>query len=702
MWLLRALLVVSVATLNSSSDVEQLSGQLADDITNLLATVKDTMTAFEGRLEALANHQLAQDVYTGERLRNDGQSGIKLVRTFRGGTRPYHIPSHSGNRIAGMHNHANFKNVLGLGELVAVMNGVEFRTRHNDYHLVQPSTVSSELFATEQVTPPPVPYRVLNKPSVEEQTAEMREWFKAWRDQDYSVRDYRDYFNPILCYLEGAWYDPNEIPVDLFHSDRHSIESPDFIHLQKQFKYTVESGRKDPFENISFLPRSVHRVVNGTPEFAQWNYRVLCQPLSEDLPLNRFRVVDDVAARMSYKQDFNEYSASMRARYQLNPYDEDTFSSEGPARYGLVDKLMAKIPGLNNHGSHLTDDSFGATAFEMETENDEDPKPVNMAYYNRWLMTETKGAFGLATRHRGFNDDNLFVAQTTQRGVLPTELEFCRGAGRNRVCEWQSQRFSYAIPLEVVYMTPLTRWNPYDLEYKGDSGGNPLWDSVRLGGRNGKPTAARAYNGTNNVRFYQTPSEFYEGGQEIASDPADTTGLGATAVLDRNEEIRMVRDSGHRMFFPEIPGVGILRQRYPIMSIYGEGSSVWKELEAMKDIVLDSQDFMHMYRQSMPSAQNAAEQAVDRRNRDLILELMPGTTGHGHLVHLSHAQLAYLRTGETLQVETEEADSHIHDVTIRLRSGRVDNYYASDIQPTEGHSNLMAIVQSPEEDVNVN
>ena len=136
-----------------STNKNDLNSQLASDITNLLAsnitnlleTVIKTMSAFEDRLEALSNHQLAQYVYTGERLRNDGQSGIKLVLTFRGGTRPYHIPSRSGNRIAGMHNHANFKNVLGLGELVAVMNGVEFRTRHNNYHPVRPRTVSSKL-----------------------------------------------------------------------------------------------------------------------------------------------------------------------------------------------------------------------------------------------------------------------------------------------------------------------------------------------------------------------------------------------------------------------------------------------------------------------------------------------------------------------------------------------------------------------------
>ena len=113
----------------------------------------------------------------------------------------------------------------------------------------------------------------------------MREWFRAWRDQNTTLRDYKDYLEQDLCYLEGAWYYPDQIPVDMIHSDRHAIASPDFIHLQKQYKFTADSGRRDDFENLAFLPRMVNRVVNGTPEFAQWNYCILCQGQSDDLPL---------------------------------------------------------------------------------------------------------------------------------------------------------------------------------------------------------------------------------------------------------------------------------------------------------------------------------------------------------------------------------------------------------------------------------
>lgn len=47
--------------------------------------------------------------------------------------------------------------------------------------------------------------QVLDKKTVDEQIVEMRQWFKAFRDQDHSVRDYRKHFKPVLCYLEGGW-----------------------------------------------------------------------------------------------------------------------------------------------------------------------------------------------------------------------------------------------------------------------------------------------------------------------------------------------------------------------------------------------------------------------------------------------------------------------------------------------------------------
>ena len=41
------------------------------------------------------------------------------------------------------------------------------------------------------------------------------------------------------------------------------------------------------------------------------------------------------------------------------------------------------------------------------------------------------------------------------------------GNGGSRQCTTVDQKWTYAIPLEIIYMTPLSSWNPYNLEYKG-------------------------------------------------------------------------------------------------------------------------------------------------------------------------------------------------------------------------------------------
>ena len=35
-------------------------------------------------------------------------------------------------------------------------------------------------------------------------------------------------------------------------------------------------------------------------------------------------------------------------------------------------------------------------------------------------------------------------------------------------CKEYPQKWTYAIPLEIIYMTPLYAWNPFNIEYKGE------------------------------------------------------------------------------------------------------------------------------------------------------------------------------------------------------------------------------------------
>ena len=235
------------------------------------------------------------------------------------------------------------------------------------------------------------------------------------------------------------------------------------------------------------------------------------------------------------------------------------------------------IVGKNNYGANLTD-SLGGSAINVE--NDES---LNVGYYNRVFKVEQHDAMGLDHLKRGFNDQNVFMAATTQEGIAPISATFCKGKKSNRVCKEYTERWTYAIPLEIMYLTPLASWNPYNLKYRGDAL-SEAGQAVTADRRNGGFTAERAYNGTNSNIYYMTPQGFYDGNER--DDPADTT-KNVVGVLDGNGQVRSVRASGHRIFIPSIPGVGEIRQRYPVMPIHGEGQTVFKELQALKDIVLN-------------------------------------------------------------------------------------------------------------------
>ena len=81
----------------------------------------------------------------------EGDSGITNVRGSRDGNEDYDDGTYSNGNVLSIHNHANNIKVVGIGEIEAVLNGVEFKTRHNDYDLNMPHRNSSEYHATEPV-----------------------------------------------------------------------------------------------------------------------------------------------------------------------------------------------------------------------------------------------------------------------------------------------------------------------------------------------------------------------------------------------------------------------------------------------------------------------------------------------------------------------------------------------------------------------
>ena len=228
----------------------------------------------------------------------------------------------------------------------------------------------------------------------------MREWFRAWHNQNYKKRDYRKYFKPALCYLEGTWIDEDNTDIlEPFKSDRHWLDASSFRDLQNKIIFTSYGGRKSSLENFAWLPTTIMDVVNGTiPKYAQWIYRIACHPLKRDIPTSRFRLLDDLSVRMMYLKTMDQQKLSRKARFQLNPRDSKTWRDKLVSNWELIDDLMGEVPGMDNYGGNLTDEAFDNPAMELLKDG-----KVNTAYYNRWWKEETLGAMGLSLRKRAFS-----------------------------------------------------------------------------------------------------------------------------------------------------------------------------------------------------------------------------------------------------------------------------------------------------------
>ena len=127
-----------------------------------------------------------------------------------------------------------------MGEFIGVLNGVEFRTRHNDFRLNQPHSTDPSFHKVEPIEFPDVPPEVTNQPTVDAQIQEMREWFKAWKNSDDSQRDYKKYFQPVMCYLEGAWTTKQGDSIEeSFESDRHFLDATSWFDLQEKVRNSL-------------------------------------------------------------------------------------------------------------------------------------------------------------------------------------------------------------------------------------------------------------------------------------------------------------------------------------------------------------------------------------------------------------------------------------------------------------------------------
>ncbi|XP_013413629.1 uncharacterized protein LOC106175977 [Lingula anatina] len=647
----------------------------------------ETIRQLQGTVAALGRQLIMQQLFVEERIRSEGSSGIKQIRLQTDGTRPYHSTTYTGNSAVSIHNHANYDRTIGMGEFAAVLNGVEFRTRHNDYKFVMPCRRSKDFHCTEDIPFPDVPPEVRNKGTIEEQIAEMKEWFRAWKNQDKSHRDYTKYFKANLCYLEGAWMKSSASLEESFDSDRHFLDATDWFDLHEKARFSAYSGRKDNLENFAYLPVTISGLINGTiPELAQWNYRILCHPLKQDIPFSHFRTVDDLHSRMAYKSNMAELTGSRRARFQLNPENKANWGEEHVYAHSFLDDLMEQVPGKDNYVANLTDDIFGDTALMLD-QGERDNDVLNAGYYHRWFKVAKKGANGLKRLHRGFSDQNIFMAMTSQEKIAGLGIEEClKKRSKKQVCERVEQKWTYSIPLEIVYSTPLSSWNPYNLHFKGDAKSD-LGKTVKEGPdgsvRNGKKEANLAFDGTNNALYYHTPVEmFFTNGDK---DAADTVRYGGVGVLDRQGEVRSLDASGFRIEL-NIDGVGEIRQRWPIMPVSVEGSTIMKEIEALTDMVMEQRKYIDLYRQKPLAALDGDNSTFQR---DIVMETTAATEDppgyHTHIVRLTPDQVkATKEEGQQVKVTTSTDMGHFHELRVKYAK-RCNCFLIVKCDQTRGH-----------------
>ena len=109
----------------------------------------------------------------------------------------------------------------------------------------------------------------------------------------------------------------------------------------------------------------------------------------------------------------------------------------------------------------------------------------------------------------------------------------------NTVYHRTVSRWSYAVPLEIIYQTPLSTWNPHNIPFID----RDIYDY------NSGDCQNDAYVGWTTNNAYFTPAGFFNGITESSS--ADTAAENVCA-LDENGQAVPVYSSGHWITFPGI------------------------------------------------------------------------------------------------------------------------------------------------------
>ena len=487
--------------------------------------------------------------------RATGQSGLTVMRQYAyGGDDALFRPAAVSRSALGQHDHPEYRMMSGLPELQAAVNGYSVQTRHTDYRWLE--AADGRYLASSPAAMPELPAAIAAEDSVAGQMALIKNFYRALASFDPAhFAGFRDHVDVHVSYLE-IW--PEEVIdsrlVDAVHSFRHTLDGATIDEVHASTIAHALTGQKAIDENTSLTPRLVRLSDDrGTPRYAVTRYRVLTKRLGTltEWPVDDMvDVIDDPATRMRFDLDGKAFANSRQSRFRVlhAQGDIEIAARSGP---GLLDRIMAQIPGLDGPGAEIAEQSAERQGRVIRGFGDTD---LNAARYSRWHAKPPSGT-GSDTR-RGFNDPTLFVAQATREEVAGFAA---RG---------HDFRVSWAIPMEIILAPPHMAWNPYRLPELEDRA------AVTANGANGN-TAATAYAGIHPDRYwYMTPDELFTG----------RPGWRQRAwVRDPDGTARLMRASGVYIFMPAIENCGPVRLRYPIAPIHHEGSPAYGHALAIRE-----------------------------------------------------------------------------------------------------------------------
>jgi hypothetical protein len=622
------------------------------ELLQAIATVsRNSKTALDDQakqfLQLLAWEQHTQAMYRRAR----GHSGLMAIRqyTYHGDLRG--TASSEKGTPGHMHQHPEWGDLVGTGEVWGVINGWTFKARHRDHHMERPADVGSAWLATEKLLPPPLPPAITSETTVAGQTAAMVELFRRYNAGEFPVG-----FRADLTALE-VWFEPYSSTIgDTFHSQRHALQTNSMTDALRLMMHYAHSGLKDRFENQSVeMPLVAWVDAAGNPQLGIMRYRMVCTSLAS---------IGDVRPALAAVDDFSFDEGGWGRSSQRYRVKENANS---PC---LLDQMMGLLPGLDGAGATLTETHTRYGQSESIRTWADGNSPLNAAYYNRFAQALGDDA---ANRHhfiRGDYDPHFFVASNTRDEVLPMAM------GGN------VYRWSWAIPMEIVIRTPLESWNPYNVPTVADSGNY-----------SNAGTQANPIRGLNPSvgAYFMTPAELYSGASN--AEAADTA-TDEYWVMCGDGTARKMRASGIWMQTPPIIGVGSAKTRFAIHPEHQEGDKPYAfamgayrqtagvsmylmqqllsaKIERMDDSIAQSHDF------AQQNAQIVALSSQAHRHRELAtLDLLSNDANSDGLMYrgelLNPPELGFVSVPSDIAIQAlDGAIEMLPDGTMRSGNGSI-------------------------------